>query len=395
MALLCRCIVIALPIFGTEYSSITGVFADWMEVEKALSGNPAENGALLSSLMKFRLTLEAYTESPLFMQYEGAVLFSLEQKQQMMELIETFAESAARGNMAEAAENAVAIRSTLVFWQHFEVTVSNTVFAKTFSLFVFFILIIAALIYFLWHQQSALQYSRRQNQEAADLSRRIILAQEAERSRISMEIHDTVLQDLGRLMQLTEEYGAKTGQGSEAILAMEDRLITQLRMVCRVIMPPNFSRLLLADSLMQLCFDFEKRTRVKCQASISEDISAEGLQPDMQLQCFRIVQEALTNIEKHAHATEVSLTVRNSQKGERPTLLIILSDDGCGIEDDSLIGPYPLSAANRAGEDVFGIRGMYERTSILKGDLAFINEIGQGLTVRIEIPLGISKSFSF
>jgi signal transduction histidine kinase len=100
----------------------------------------------------------------------------------------------------------------------------------------------------------------------------------------------------------------------------------------------------------------------------------------MQLQCYRIVQEALTNIEKHTSAGEAALTVRNARRvfpGEaekRNSLLICVSDDGGGF-------------AHNPPQQSLGLRGMYERAALLGAELLFFSEKAQGLTVRLEIPL--------
>jgi signal transduction histidine kinase len=98
-----------------------------------------------------------------------------------------------------------------------------------------------------------------------------------------------------------------------------------------------------------------------------------------QLQCFRLVQEALTNIEKHAAASEAVVVVR----GEEDTLLICISDDGKGFAPSSPNNPALYAAGH------FGIRGMYTRTAILGGSLRFESEAGEGTTVIIRAPLPV------
>ncbi|GHV93987.1 hypothetical protein AGMMS50293_03070 [Spirochaetia bacterium] len=372
-----------LALFAEDRPSMTFVLEAWMKVEGAfdayISGEePGE--ALSPALEQFREKLDAYTASPLFDQYVGSTLFPEEEKHRMDTLIGIFEKALTEGSTASAAASdakaAAEIRALLVSWQGFDAGVSNTVFVRTYSLFGAFILIITLLVYILYLFQRALRRSRIQEKNTAAYSRAVMLAHEEERTRIGVEIHDTVLQDLGRLMHLTEECTTGGTSGGAALLSMEARLMQTLRSVCLEIMPPDFSRLALEDSLYALCMDFEKRTGVPCRAAIPEGIMVEGLKPEMQLQCFRLVQEALSNIEKHAHAREASLTLRNGQKGEKQTLIIFVSDDGAGMDE------------NRRGKNSLGIRGMYERIAMLGGEISFLSESGQGLTVRIEIPLG-------
>jgi signal transduction histidine kinase len=164
-------------------------------------------------------------------------------------------------------------------------------------------------------------------------------------------------------------------------------------------MPPDFSRLALTDSLVQLCMDFEKRSGVECRISIEKEADAGKLPPGQQLQVYRIVQEALMNIEKHAAASEAVVTVRNfaPPQGQVPgkaglspikagllkkALLIHVSDDGRGFPGGLEPGASP-SLKNLG----LGIRGMYERAAILEADLSFIGGPEDGVTLRLEIPL--------
>jgi signal transduction histidine kinase len=180
---------------------------------------------------------------------------------------------------------------------------------------------------------------------------------------------------MGRLIHRT----ADQGESGKPLVETERNIAARIREVCSAIMPPNFSRLSLSDSLVQLSMDFEKRTGIECRAGVQE-LDLKGLEPRMQLQCYRIVQEALNNIEKHTHSSEVVISARNSRRrfpgkaGQQDTILVCVSDDGGGFRQE--------------GRHGLGIRGMYERAALMGADLSFISESGQGLTVRLEIPLG-------
>ena len=108
---------------------------------------------------------------------------------------------------------------------------------------------------------------------------------------------------------------------------------------------------------------------------IGQDFSADRLSPQMQLQIYRVVQEALSNIEKHSEAKEVTLTARNK---EDKALLICVTDDGKGLH---------RSKTNTQSRDGLGIRGMYQRALILGASLSFVEGAGYGLTARLEVPL--------
>jgi signal transduction histidine kinase len=245
-------------------------------------------------------------------------------------------------------------------------------FVQVFGVFSFGVIVLAALIWLLYR---ALRRSRVQEQDSADFSRITMRAQERERAFISAELHDTVLQDMGRLLQISKE---NIPNGNAPLAELAGKVLIRTREICRELMPPDFSRLALADMLVQLCADFEKRASVECRAVIDKDFSADRLSPQTQLQVYRIVQEALSNIEKHAEAAEVTLLARNKEDA----LLICVTDDGKGISPAIAGGE---GSPRQSGQGL-GIRGMYQRASMIGASLSFIPGAGSGLTVRLEAP---------
>jgi two-component system NarL family sensor kinase len=143
-------------------------------------------------------------------------------------------------------------------------------------------------------------------------------------------------------------------------------------------MPPDFTRLSLRDSLAGLCLNFTKRTGIECVPALEEDLDFSGKSPEQQLHLYRMVQEAFTNIEKHAGAGRVVLVARRHQQpgGGAHSILICVSDDGRGLRE----GDAPSSPG-------LGLLSMRERAAILGARLDFISENGNGFMVRIEIPV--------
>jgi len=173
---------------------------------------------------------------------------------------------------------------------------------------------------------------------------------ETERRRVSRELHDTVLP-----------------------LVKDAQLSDLIRSICVKLMPPDFELVSLNASLADLCMQFTKRTKTECVCIIEEGLSFASYSPESRLQIYRMVQEALNNIEKHSMAEKASLVARRCGGN----ILICISDDGVGIQ--SLPG---LTTTN-AG---LGIRSMRQRAAILGAKLDFISETGNGLMVRIELP---------
>jgi signal transduction histidine kinase len=137
------------------------------------------------------------------------------------------------------------------------------------------------------------------------------------------------------------------------------------------LVPPDFRFQGLSEALRRLCLDYRKRTGIDCRIDIAKNLELGGLSEEKQLQIFRIVQEALTNVEKHARAAEAIVIMRSDSDG---SLFVGISDDGKGFRPPT--------------EDKvkhLGIRGMNERAAMLGGSLSIKSEPGEGTLVCLEI----------
>ena len=244
---------------------------------------------------------------------------------------------------------------------------------------VFFIILSAVLIYLL---NKELKRSLRREEEGSVFSRTVLLAQEDERARLSRELHDTIAQDL-RYLSLEMNKIGKTENNAEREKLCEDAsslqsdLIRKVRDICDFLVPPDFRFQGLPDSLRRLCMDFGKHTGIDCRIDITENEKLGILDEEKQLQIFRIVQEALTNVEKHAAASEAIVILRCDPNGN---ISIGISDDGKGFN------PQENNAARNATYlSGLGIRGMKERAALLGGSLEIKSEPGEGTIVRFQL----------
>jgi len=230
-----------------------------------------------------------------------------------------------------------------------------TVYIRLVWLFVFIISVLMLLLCYLY-----LATRRAQEKEAQSLafSHLAIEGLEMERRRVSRELHDLVLP-----------------------LVQDPGLSGLIRSVCMELAPPDFSRLSLKASLADLCAKFTKKTGIECACSIEEELDFASISADHQLHIYRMAQEAFTNIEKHSRANRAALVARRNNQGSSENILICVSDDGQGIR--SMTGKQ-----NKPGAAGFGIKSMRQRAAILGAELGFISESGNGLMVRIEIPIG-------
>ena len=182
---------------------------------------------------------------------------------------------------------------------------------------------------------------------------------EDERTRIAREIHDSLGQALTALklhLSAAEETASKDAPGLGGRLhetaAMVDDLVKMVRRIATDLRPPILDHLGLPAALEWLAHDFSKRTGIRCYAT-TETI-ADAITGELATALFRIVQEALTNVMRHAGATRVDIDL--GIKSGCVTLEI--NDDGTGISEAGTMGPGSL-----------GILGMRERAAALGGVL--------------------------
>lgn len=266
--------------------------------------------------------------------------------------------------------------------QHF----ATGAYTALFFVLVFFVALCSILIFLL---KKELSRSLSRETEKTFFSHAYMLAQDEERSRISRELHDTVIQDMRCLLLETEKIGGKDEKSEREQLTSEatrmmSLIIRNARDICNGLIPPDFRFNELPDALRQLCLDFGAKTGIDCRAEIDGNVRLDFPIVEKRLQVYRIVQEALSNIEKHSGAKEAVVTVRQSSGGQaNGTVYIGISDDGKGFEP-----PLDSKGQIKSGIDTshIGIISMKERAAILGGRLKIESEVGQGTLIRVELP---------
>jgi two-component system NarL family sensor kinase len=254
-----------------------------------------------------------------------------------------------------------------------------------FRLLWLFVLIISVLILLLWYLYLVMRNAREQERESRDFSHLVITGLETERRRVFGELHDTVLPEL---RQLTVP-GGEVAEGP-VVIRQQELISRRIREICLELMPPDFSRLSLKGSLIGLCVQFTRRTGIECLPAVDTNLDFSRIDPGAQLHLYRMIQEALTNIEKHSGASRVVLVARKqtgpaapegffsgagpSAAESSPGILVCISDDGVGLK--SKLG-------SRTG---LGMRIMRERAAAIGARIDFVSESGNGLMVRIALP---------
>ncbi len=217
------------------------------------------------------------------------------------------------------------------------------------------------------------------------LSQRLESVREEERSRIARELHDelgvrlTCLKlDLARVQSLTGESlfsREKMEQQISSMTAEVDATIASVQQLVVELRPGILDDLGLVAAIEWQCEDFERRSGIRCLCEASQEKIT--LDPSCATTAFRICQEALTNVVRHAKATFVRVLMTH----ENGDLLLEIQDDGEGI-----------SAEKLADARSFGLLGMQERASGLGGRVEIAGQSGKGTTVTVRLPLSTANS---
>lgn len=244
---------------------------------------------------------------------------------------------------------------------------------------IFFIFIIAVIWY-----ASLLEKSKVREKESSDLNAQILQAQEAERSRLARELHDTVAQDMKYSAILAGKITST--KLSKEIRDNQDKCIEELRSICYNLSPPDLDVCDLQSALQMLCASIKKSSGLEVRLSIFEGTDFSFLSKEKLLNIYRMVQETLNNIVHHAKATEVTVLFRNSN--DKQSLALFITDDGCGMEENLVQQLNALSGkiTTTDGSEHFGVRGMKERIRLLQGTLVYNSLPGEGTEVLITVP---------
>jgi signal transduction histidine kinase len=203
--------------------------------------------------------------------------------------------------------------------------------------------------------------------------RRVVEAQELERTRLARELHDETGQALTSILLglKTLEGSVETDQGREGVAAVRELVVSTLQDVRRLaveLRPAALDDFGLAAALERLTETVRQDTSIQVDLEIR--IGAERLPADVETTMYRIVQESLTNISKHARATRISILLARKERG----VVVLVEDDGGGFDPQlETVG--------------LGLAGMHERVGLLGGQLRVETSPGRGTTIAAEVPL--------
>lgn len=217
--------------------------------------------------------------------------------------------------------------------------------------------------------------------ELRRVSELVIDAQEAERRRIARELHDGVNQILSsaafRMGMIEPQVPANAGDAREElgrVRSLLSRGIEEIHRISEDLRPSELDALGLVPAIRSLCREFQRKTRLSLRFQCEP--SARRLSDAIELTVYRIIQEALTNIERHAGATraDVSLTWDGHE------LRLLIEDNGRGV------APAPERPVN-GRKTGMGLLNMRERTAFLGGTFSIQSTEGLGTVITVRIPL--------
>lgn len=212
-------------------------------------------------------------------------------------------------------------------------------------------------------------------------AQQVTRAQEEERKRIACELHDSTAQALIALLHQLENFSQSKASfpisDARFLWSLQEQIksiLQEVRGFTRELRPSILDDLGLLPSLNWLSGEMEKEYGIKTNLTVFGN--KRDLAPEVELMLFRIVQEALRNIVKHAQASRAEIRVEFNENKTKVTI----TDNGIGFEV-----PRDLSDLSRSNK--FGLLGMEERVQLLDGSLIAQSELGKGTTIIVEAPV--------
>jgi len=233
----------------------------------------------------------------------------------------------------------------------------------------------AFLIEALRHQLDEIRASR---EALAQTQRQLLRSREEERSRLARDLHDSPIQSLvgfniqlGMLLNATG-LNLSTREALKEMRSEARRLSSELRQVCAELRPPMLDTLGLGAALRTLVKEWSDQNDVETQLNLSPDAALRSLPGEMAVNFYRVAQEALVNISKHAHARHVGISLL-CQEGK---LVMTIRDDGLGFEA-------PVALHDLTAKSHFGLAGMRERIDLIGGKWSLQSSPGRGTTISV------------
>ncbi|MBC8754428.1 hypothetical protein H2O64_07075 [Kordia sp. YSTF-M3] len=219
------------------------------------------------------------------------------------------------------------------------------------------LIIISTLVWFL--KQAQIKRNLQEN-----FSQGLIQSQENERSRIAIELHDSISQQLTLIKRKAQSID------QEEITTLTHNTLEEVRALSRGLYPPLLKQLGLTESIDQLILDIDKQTNLFVTAEIHKIDTY--FNEEQALNCYRFIQECITNVLKHAEAKALYVNIIK----EHNFIRITIEDNGKGFD-----------LTNAKIKNSLGLKTVYERIRILKGELTIDSKLEKGTKITAQIPV--------
>jgi PAS domain S-box-containing protein len=229
------------------------------------------------------------------------------------------------------------------------------------------------------HQSELLEQSRTMQTQLRHLSHQVLMAQEEERKRISRELHDVIAQTLTGInvrLALLKKEAALNPKGLDLKIASTQQLVEEsleiVHQFARKLRPPVLDDLGLIPALHSFTKSFTESTGIHIHLTVFAGVEALDIAKRTVL--YRVVQEALTNVARHAQASRVEVSVLKLPRA----VCLTLSDNGKSFHVERVL----LATNNKH----LGLVGMRERVEMVGGSFSVESAPGVGTTIRAQIP---------
>ena len=235
--------------------------------------------------------------------------------------------------------------------------------------------------------QAEIREHRQAEEQIYTLTQELIKAQETERQMISRELHDSVAQDLSSLkiacQTLLVNEPQVSSQVKERVSEMSEvlrRTVMAIRDLSYNLRPPGLDGMGLVEVISQYCDDFSEKTGIQVDFHAA-GVDSTRLNFDMEINLYRLVQEGLTNIMKHADAVHAKVVL----VGAFPHIILRIEDDGKGFVVEKRL-------ANASHDKRMGLPSMKQRVRLLGGQMIIQSRPGQGTKLSMKIPYREKKN---
>ena len=351
-------------------NQINKIYEDWIQVESSISTGTEDN-----SLEYFFKRHKEFTETAIY---------------KNMIISETYGDSLKKLDAAIESEDIAQIRSAVFNLGQLDLLISqksNHEYIYLSQLLLVFCVIISVFLFIIYKN-----YEKKRNEakQMGIYSRFMIEGIETERSRISKEIHDTVLQDIKALSFKYELIDSADVQNNESLkdelISQTNSCISQLRAICNNLTPIELSGnnkdingFILA--IHNLIDQFTAKSGIECILKMQDKLDISSLSMKQTINIVRIIQEALNNIEKHAKASIVSIIITIIQNNNQEILKIFITDNGVGFNSEKLLKTTALQYGH------FGISNMRNRAKDINASFSISSEINSGTEIKLEVPV--------